>query len=234
MRGFRELARTIGLLALFVPLMACGRDWKIQGKDALQGLVQNYLAYELQIPVANLSVNILRTYPSELKGPIVLIPMTSLPKRGGITTLPLNLSGARGYVTAQFDVFSSVVVLKEPVTAHESLEGHVALERRNTRFLPWDALKSLDAVKNKETRFQLNDGEVLVPREIMEVQLIHTGDLCAVLVEKGLVEIRTQGQALGSGRAGDFIPVRLLDSPKTIHAKVADRGLVELDMENLP
>lgn len=190
--------------------------------------VRSYLSSELKVSQADLQVTVLRTYPSVIDSGFTLLPMASLPRRGGTSTLPLDLAGKRGYVTIRFEVFVPVVVLKDPLRARQALSGHVTLEKKNARLVPWDAYHGLESVSEKESRYDLREGEILVPRDVTELQLVHAGDHCQVVVEKGLIEVRAEGQAVSGGKKDETIPVRLLENRKTVYARVVEPGLVRI------
>lgn len=229
------MRRLIGF-ALFFALTASSAFPAAKPKGnaaALLRQIRSYIAAQLHAPEANVVVHEVSTYPSPLPGKYTLLPMSSLPKRGGTTTFPLDRNGQRGYFVVQFQLFVPALVVQQDVKGGQPLDGAVAVERMDARQVPWNACTSLSDVSGKQTRFNLQAGSVLIPSELGDIELIHAGDPCTLLVEKGTVEVQAQGQALQAGKKGAMIPVRLADTNKTVYGKVIAGGEVEIDLPEL-
>ncbi|PTY36794.1 flagella basal body P-ring formation protein FlgA [Saccharospirillum sp. MSK14-1] len=73
----------------------------------------------------------------------------------------------------------------------------------------------------------VNNGQVVTPYIAEPPMLVDRGDRVYILSHSGPLSVRTLGEALRQGRAGEQIPVRNLRSGDTIHAYIKERGVVE-------
>lgn len=73
----------------------------------------------------------------------------------------------------------------------------------------------------------VNSGQVITPYIAEPPMLVDRGDRVYILSHSGPLSVRTLGEALREGRAGEQIPVRNLRSGETVHAYIKERGVVE-------
>lgn len=73
----------------------------------------------------------------------------------------------------------------------------------------------------------LTSGQVITPYSAEPPMLVDRGDRVVIIAHSGALSVRTLGQAMREGRAGEQIPVRNLRSGETIHAYIKERGVVE-------
>lgn len=73
----------------------------------------------------------------------------------------------------------------------------------------------------------VTSGQVITPYIAEPPLLVERGDRVFILSHSGPLTVRTLGEALRDGRAGEQIPVRNLNSGDTVHAYIQARGVVE-------
>jgi len=73
----------------------------------------------------------------------------------------------------------------------------------------------------------VNSGQVITPYIAEPPMLVDRGDRVYILSHSGPLSVRTLGEAMRQGRAGEQIPVRNLRSGETVHAYIKERGVVE-------
>lgn len=74
----------------------------------------------------------------------------------------------------------------------------------------------------------VTSGQVITPYIAEPPMLVDRGDRVYILSHSGPLTVRTLGEALRQGRAGEQIPVRNLRSGEIVHAYIKDRGVVEI------
>lgn len=113
---------------------------------------------------------------------------------------------------------------------------------RGHRLTPADlSLKSVDIATLRQGYFEsanallgyqlarnVTSGQVVTPYMAEAPTLVDRGDRVYILARVGALSVRTLGEALRDGRAGEQIPVRNLRSGETVHAYIKDRGVVEI------
>jgi flagella basal body P-ring formation protein FlgA len=216
------------ILVLAFCAASCVKGFTASIPAALLHQIKVNLSQNLGVSTRSLSITILSSYPETLSGNLTLIPVKGLPKKGGIMTFPVNESGKRAYVTIQYHVFVPVLVAAHSIRQGGNLSGKVRLERKDAEIVPWNSCHSLRDIKNRETRFSISKGTILTFQDLRRIQLVHYGDLCSLIVEKGFVKIQTEAKALQSGRKGEMISAQVPGSVKTVYAKVVGPDLLEI------
>ncbi len=59
--------------------------------------------------------------------------------------------------------------------------------------------------------------------------VIHQNDLVQLIAKVGPLQVKTRGEALQNGRAGQMIQVRNVDSKAIVTGRVMDRSTVEVE-----
>jgi flagella basal body P-ring formation protein FlgA len=59
--------------------------------------------------------------------------------------------------------------------------------------------------------------------------LIHASDLVHLIAQVGSMQVKTRGEALQAGHAGQLIQVRNLESKAIVTGRVVNRSTVEVD-----
>lgn len=91
-----------------------------------------------------------------------------------------------------------------------------------------DALRSSEALEGRLAARALRPGSVLRASSTTTPVLVKSGEQVSVRVIVGAVRVSSRGEALGSGRAGDRLRVRLSRGGPVLEARVSGPGSVEV------
>jgi flagella basal body P-ring formation protein FlgA len=141
--------------------------------------------------------------------------------------------GKRIPVTARvvFRVPFTRVVPKEPLRAGQRITAdHVRAESGTGVPQREGFATSIAEVAGRmATRF-LPAGKDIPFTALSDPAAVSRGDALQVEVRSGNAKLRFEGLAQGSGAAGALVPVRMLDSGRIVHARVASDGRAVLDL----
>ncbi|MDR2349531.1 MAG: flagellar basal body P-ring formation chaperone FlgA [Deltaproteobacteria bacterium] len=90
------------------------------------------------------------------------------------------------------------------------------------------ALNSAEQGVGRTLKLALRAGEPVRERDLVQTSAVLKGDNVTIIAQSGGLKVSALGQARESGSLGDTIAVVNLDSKKTISAKVAGPGQVEV------
>jgi flagella basal body P-ring formation protein FlgA len=88
------------------------------------------------------------------------------------------------------------------------------------------ALTDLNQALGLATRHRLKPGEIILPGDLTQQDIIERGDLITIVAESGQIKVSAPGQAKRSGSAGESIAVLNLTSKKVIMGTVLDEQTV--------
>lgn len=77
-------------------------------------------------------------------------------------------------------------------------------------------------------------GGILVAAALSSPKLVARGQACVLSEASGPVRLRCQARALADGRLDDVVPFQIVDSGKTVPARVRGEGEAELRLEEAP
>jgi flagella basal body P-ring formation protein FlgA len=89
---------------------------------------------------------------------------------------------------------------------------------------------SADHIAGKSAKRFVPAGAVILLSMIAEPAAVSRGDALQVEVRSGNARLRFDGLAQASGASGAIVPVRMRDTGRMIHARVAGQGRVILDL----
>lgn len=121
-----------------------------------------------------------------------------------------------------------------PVLTHEVGKGGV-ISADDIEFvaitankLGADVLTQASDVVGKETRRDLQQGQVLRSRDFRAQQLVKRGGIVTMVIERGPLRVATRGRALTDAGVGDAVRVLNIQSNRTIEGTVLPDGNVAI------
>jgi flagella basal body P-ring formation protein FlgA len=127
-----------------------------------------------------------------------------------------------------------VTVPSTRIVAIQNLPAGRRIEASQVRIEPTETFPStqpapsLDQVLSLVPRRSITAGAVLTQNLLDTPREVERGDVVAVEVHSGGARLALEGRAQNSGRRGDAIPIRNLDSGKSFSARVAGKDRVVL------
>lgn len=129
---------------------------------------------------------------------------------------------------------SVAIHLPVVVTAGNLDRGHrltaadLRLQNTDIASLRQGYFETPDSLIGYQLARSVTSGQVVTPYIAEPPMLVDRGDRVYILSHSGPLSVRTLGEALRQGRAGEQIPVRNLRSGETVHAYIKERGVVEI------
>ena len=186
-----------------------------------------------------------RLAPGELALPAAwrkaeVLALGSVRPEGGEVEASLRGSGSDGRGE---EVSLAVAVLKvRPVAvALRGLRANqvvtsqdVALRELPADRIPLGAMARVDACVGSLALRPVAAEGILVASALVAPRLVSRGSLCVLSERAGKVRVRCQGKALADGRLDEWVPFEIVDSRKTVRARVRAVGEAELRLEEAP
>lgn len=132
------------------------------------------------------------------------------------------------YVPVSVAIHLPVVVTASNLNrGHRLTAADLRLQNTDIASLRQGYFETTDNLIGYQLARSVNSGQVITPYIAEPPMLVDRGDRVYILSHSGLLSVRTLGEALREGRAGEQIPVRNLRSGETVHAYIKERGVVE-------
>ncbi|WP_162824627.1 flagellar basal body P-ring formation chaperone FlgA [Saccharospirillum mangrovi] len=139
-----------------------------------------------------------------------------------------DAEGWQLYVPVTVAIHLPVVVTSGNLDrGHRLTAADLRLQSIDIASLRQGYFESADDLLGYQLARNVNAGQVVTPYLAEPPMLVDRGDRVYILAKSGPLSVRTLGEALRQGRAGEQIPVRNLSSGETIHAYIIERGVVE-------
>lgn len=152
----------------------------------------------------------------------------------GNTTVGVRCQNPGGwtlYVSARIIVQGQVLVTTRPLARGELLtEDHVQLVERDLASLPRGYFEEMQPVLGQQARRHLAADTVLNPQLIEAPRLVKRGEEVTLVTGSNGFAIRSRGQALTDGSAGEVIRVRSRDSRRIVEGRVLEAGVVKVTL----
>jgi len=213
------------LLTPFASALTC--DEAIQAKviDMYELDSSRYRIEILSNPLksAKLTPSDLTLRPLSQKQPLGLFSIMVDVKSGGE---PLE----SGQVRLKIRKFDDVLVLLENVPRSEAFTAEqFTVQRMEVTALYERALTEPSELAGQRAGRNLKRGSILTARDLEPMPDIEYGRDVAIVYSTGLCRISTEGKALQSGLAGEYIKVKNKSSGKIILARIVDATAVAVD-----
>lgn len=133
------------------------------------------------------------------------------------------------YLGANIARFKTVVVARNDLPRKAKLHASMLnLTEMDVSRVRGDYFTRFDEVEGYQLRNRLRAGDVLSSKNLLATDAVTRGEQIAIVATNGVLSVRMAGEALDSGKVGDQIRVRNLQSGRVIRALVVGRGKVEV------
>ena len=121
------------------------------------------------------------------------------------------------------------VVVTRRIVENGTVLAPEDIEVRQVRISsPMDAVSDIRQAVGRMTNRRLPAGERISPGFLLAPSIVHRGDRVFIVVRKGALVLRMQGEAMEDGAAGETIRVRNEQSKKIIEAVIRSKEEVEV------
>ncbi len=120
----------------------------------------------------------------------------------------------------------------EVMESSEKIFDSFLIEKIETTFLKDDFVSEARVILGKKVRKLIKKGEIIFESYFEELPLVKAGEKVKVIARTGNVKVETFGIAKADGKLNDFIRILNPTSGKLFDAKVVNRGVVEVEIEN--
>lgn len=128
-----------------------------------------------------------------------------------------------------------VAVALRGLRANQVITGQdVAMRELPAPQIPLGAMDRVDACIGSLALRPVAAEGILVASALVAPRLVSRGSLCVLSERAGKVRVRCQGKALADGRLDEWLPFEIVDSRKTVRARVRAVGEAELCLEEAP
>lgn len=136
-------------------------------------------------------------------------------------------------VAARIRFYAEVPSAAEPIRRGEELqENSVATERKEITSYKDGELPLVSELVGRRAAQNIQKGTIINRLMIEKQKLIHRGERIAVIAESGCVRVRTSGESLQDGAAGDRVRFKRDGSQSIFSGKVAPDGTVVVTEED--
>jgi len=131
-------------------------------------------------------------------------------------------------------LYQKLAVARRRIDNQEALNAdNVSFDRRPVDD-PGRYLTAVDGLPGKRAKHVIAAGQVIaqddVDRFVVEIPpLVKGGELVRLVAHVGPLEVKTKGEALQDGRAGQSIRVRNIESGTIVLGRVVEHSVVEVD-----
>ena len=195
--------------SLFDTFKAMGAEAHISSLD---------LPLEIEVPMGNLQVRA-ATGSQNLLAPFSV----------GLELVVDGQVVRRISVTAKVEAFAEVIVAARDLapgkrlTAVDFMTEKVRLDLNPRLYLTDNTL-----LKGKSLAYSVKQGQPLTTRDLVADLVVKPGDSVRIEGESGFLKLIVMGEARGSGRIGDRVLVKNLQSGLMFQAVIVDEGLVSV------
>jgi flagella basal body P-ring formation protein FlgA len=120
----------------------------------------------------------------------------------------------------------------EVMGSTEKIFDSFLIEKIETTFLRDDFVSDARAILGKRVRKLIKKGEVIFESYFEDLPLVKAGEKVRVIAKVGNVKVETFGIAKADGKLNDFIRILNPASGKLFDARIVNRGVVEVEIEN--
>ena len=133
------------------------------------------------------------------------------------------------FITAEVQLFSPVVVARSTLNRGAQLSASMLeIKQMDVSRVRGDYFTSFQPLLNMQVRNRIRAGDIITSRQVNITQAVNRGDRVIIQARSDSFTIRMTGEALEAGGLGEQIRVRNLQSGRTIHARIVERGVVEV------
>ncbi len=155
----------------------------------------------------------------------------------GMGTIPMSIlffvdgeSYKKVKATVKIQIFKEVVVTKKPLGRYRRItQDDVYMQKMDITNLPNDIITNYKDVLGKRARRNIWAKVALRAEYVEYPPLVKRGDMVLIVAESEKMKITAMGEARKSGRRGERVKVKNLNSNKRIFARIIDENTVKVD-----
>ncbi len=133
------------------------------------------------------------------------------------------------YLTADIAYYMKVVVAQTDLPRKANLTASMlSLTEVDVSRVRGDYFTDLAELQGVTLRNRVRAGDVISSNNLLATDAINRGEQISIVATNGTLSVRMSGEALDSGKVGDQVRVRNLQSGRVIRALVVGRGRVEV------
>lgn len=133
------------------------------------------------------------------------------------------------YLGADIARYLQVVVAATDLPRRSKLTStRLKLAEKEVTRVRGDYYTQLAEVEGMQLRNRLRAGEILTSNNLLVADAVNRGEQIAIIATNGTLSVRMAGEALDSGKLGDQVRVKNLQSGRVIRALVVGRARVEV------
>jgi flagella basal body P-ring formation protein FlgA len=238
--GMRWLQRLFATLAIACLAQAPAARAQTDERSAsdLSSQLAEFLARGSAEPIGRIDLPPLESLSADAAAPGVRAEFSLAAGRTVPGSNPVTLSLWRGgarlrlsVVNARVFVLRQIAVAARPLRSGATLgAADVALEQREVAEPRGDTLSSTAAVVGQRVRRHVGAGEAIRASWLDAAPLVERGERVMVRFARGPLRIETVGLAEESGVLGAWIRVRNLASKREVMGRVAESGVVHVEL----
>lgn len=227
----------LNLLFLFFCLITLPASWAQAtfSQQEIEKLAKNWLVQQLQaatpevkykLSFANPGQNL--TYKS-CSSPLTVSQVTNEPLQGRVNLrITCTTENWFSYLGVNIDTYAKVAIAKKHLTRGARLSSSlIEFKEVATTNLKDDYFTHPNELLGKNIKASLRAGRVITSRVVELADTVNKGDLVTLSSSSGRLKVRIQVEAVTSGKVGQQIRVKNLQSGKQIRALVIGQGQVE-------
>jgi len=133
------------------------------------------------------------------------------------------------YLGVEIARYIPVVVAKTDLPRKTRLTASMLnLTEKDVSRVRGNYFTNLAEVEGYQLRNRLRAGDILSSKNLLATDAVNRGEQITIVATNGVLSVRMTGEALNSGKIGDQIRVKNLQSGRVIRALVVGRGRVEV------
>lgn len=133
------------------------------------------------------------------------------------------------YLSADIARYINVVVARTDLPRRANLTtSMLQLAEINVARVRGDYYTSFADLQGVQLRNRLRAGDIVTSNNLLVTDAVNRGEQISIVATNGTLSVRMSGEALDSGKVGDQVRVRNLQSGRVIRALVVGRGKVEV------
>jgi len=189
------------------------------GKDIAANIVRVDLPAKIEMPTGKVEISVnranVRNYFSPFAAPI-----------------EIRLNNAvfrRLAATVEIEAFADILIAARDLAANDKFTGKdFTVENRRLRQSPVNYLRDANNLRGLKLIKNIRSGAEITKDSFVAAAVIKYGDPVRIVGKSGKLEISVTGEARASGKIGDRIAVKNLQSNAVLQAVVVDEGSVKV------
>lgn len=162
------------------------------------------------------------------------LSFTREPAKHANTSLMLECTGderQKLYLSVQFEIYAPAVVASRLISRGQHItEADLALAEQQINAGRYPFFETTKQVVGMVAKRSIRSGRQIHPALLSAPRLVSRGDEVIIVATNDTISIKMKGEAMNHGTRGEQISVRNKQSQRMIKARVAERGIVEINL----